>query len=236
MAASAALRAGSGLVSVVTRSANRAGFLARQPEVMLAGTEDPEEKLHVKGKTRIEGDLRVSGAITSDSSQQQDDRLVIGKPDGANLTLSPEGILAENNGHATLNLNPQGGDIKMGVNQVMPAVAYGRISGELRVLSRTPNLKVVRSEGEGEVVLEFDPPLRQGDIVIVSAAGVEAFDGNLRGSSVTGIVRDFRNERPTEIVVYSTTEDHLGTGWSNANIPFNFVVYRPPLINSEIFD
>ena len=43
MAASAALRAGSGLVSVVTRSVNRAGFLAGQPEIMLAGTEDPEE-------------------------------------------------------------------------------------------------------------------------------------------------------------------------------------------------
>jgi len=43
MAASAALRAGSGLVSVVTRSANRAGFLARQPEIMLVGTEDPEQ-------------------------------------------------------------------------------------------------------------------------------------------------------------------------------------------------
>ena len=43
MAASAAMRAGSGLVSVITRSANRAGFLARQPEIMLVGTEDPED-------------------------------------------------------------------------------------------------------------------------------------------------------------------------------------------------
>jgi len=43
MAAAAALRVGSGLVSVITRSANRSGFLARQPEIMLLGTEDLEE-------------------------------------------------------------------------------------------------------------------------------------------------------------------------------------------------
>lgn len=43
MAASAALRCGSGLVSVITRSANRSGFLARQPELMVVGSEDPDE-------------------------------------------------------------------------------------------------------------------------------------------------------------------------------------------------
>lgn len=44
MAATAALRAGSGLVSAITRSSNRSGFLARQPEIMLLGTEDPGEQ------------------------------------------------------------------------------------------------------------------------------------------------------------------------------------------------
>ncbi|MEZ5489338.1 MAG: NAD(P)H-hydrate dehydratase [Gammaproteobacteria bacterium] len=43
MASAAALRAGSGLVSVITRSVNRCGFLARQPEVMMVGSEDPDE-------------------------------------------------------------------------------------------------------------------------------------------------------------------------------------------------
>ena len=44
MAAAAALRAGSGLVSVITRSVNRSGFLARQPEVMVVGSEDPGQE------------------------------------------------------------------------------------------------------------------------------------------------------------------------------------------------
>jgi len=43
MAARAALRVGSGLVSVVTRSVNRSGLLASQPEIMMLGTEDPEQ-------------------------------------------------------------------------------------------------------------------------------------------------------------------------------------------------
>ena len=46
LAATGALRAGSGLVSIVTRSANRSGILSRQPEIMLAGTEDPENYGH----------------------------------------------------------------------------------------------------------------------------------------------------------------------------------------------
>lgn len=40
MAAEAALRCGAGLVSVVTRSAHRPAYLARCPEIMVAGTED----------------------------------------------------------------------------------------------------------------------------------------------------------------------------------------------------
>lgn len=40
LAAEAALRSGSGLVTVVTRSANRTAFLARRPELMVIGTED----------------------------------------------------------------------------------------------------------------------------------------------------------------------------------------------------
>jgi len=40
MAAEAAQRTGAGLVSVVTRSAHRPAFLARAPEIMVAGTED----------------------------------------------------------------------------------------------------------------------------------------------------------------------------------------------------
>ena len=40
MAAEASLRSGAGLVSVVTRSEHRAGFLARRPELMVHGTED----------------------------------------------------------------------------------------------------------------------------------------------------------------------------------------------------
>ena len=40
MAAEAALRTGAGLVSVITRSAHKAGFLARRPEAMVVGTED----------------------------------------------------------------------------------------------------------------------------------------------------------------------------------------------------
>ncbi len=40
MAAEAALRAGAGLVSVVTRSSHRPALLARRPEVMMTGTED----------------------------------------------------------------------------------------------------------------------------------------------------------------------------------------------------
>jgi len=40
MAAEASLRSGAGLVSVVTRSEHRAGFLARRPELMMHGTED----------------------------------------------------------------------------------------------------------------------------------------------------------------------------------------------------
>lgn len=43
MATEAALRAGAGLVSVISRSVNRSGFLARRPEVMFLGTEDPDE-------------------------------------------------------------------------------------------------------------------------------------------------------------------------------------------------
>jgi NAD(P)H-hydrate epimerase len=41
MAAEAAQRSGAGLVSVITRSEHRAGMLARRPELMVAGTEDP---------------------------------------------------------------------------------------------------------------------------------------------------------------------------------------------------
>lgn len=41
MAAEAALRAGSGLVSVITRSLHRSALLARRPEIMVLGTEDP---------------------------------------------------------------------------------------------------------------------------------------------------------------------------------------------------
>ncbi|MEX0964578.1 MAG: NAD(P)H-hydrate dehydratase [Pseudohongiellaceae bacterium] len=40
MAAEAALRSGSGLVSVITRSCHRPAMLARRPEVMVLGTED----------------------------------------------------------------------------------------------------------------------------------------------------------------------------------------------------
>ncbi len=40
MAAESALRAGAGLVSVVTRSAHRAALLARRPEIMVTGTEE----------------------------------------------------------------------------------------------------------------------------------------------------------------------------------------------------
>ncbi len=40
LAAEAAQRAGAGLVSVITRSSHRPAFLARQPEVMVWGTED----------------------------------------------------------------------------------------------------------------------------------------------------------------------------------------------------
>ena len=40
MAAEASLRSGAGLVSVVSRSEHRAGFLARRPELMMHGTED----------------------------------------------------------------------------------------------------------------------------------------------------------------------------------------------------
>ena len=40
MAAEAAQRTGAGLVSVITRSQHRGGFLARRPEIMMAGTED----------------------------------------------------------------------------------------------------------------------------------------------------------------------------------------------------
>jgi hydroxyethylthiazole kinase-like uncharacterized protein yjeF len=40
LAAEASLRTGAGLVSVITRSAHRAGILARRPELMVLGTED----------------------------------------------------------------------------------------------------------------------------------------------------------------------------------------------------
>lgn len=40
MAAEAALRGGTGLVSVITRSSHRAAMLARRPELMVVGTED----------------------------------------------------------------------------------------------------------------------------------------------------------------------------------------------------
>ncbi len=42
LAAEAALHCGAGLVSVITRSANRSGMLARRPELMVLGTEDDE--------------------------------------------------------------------------------------------------------------------------------------------------------------------------------------------------
>jgi NAD(P)H-hydrate epimerase len=42
LAAEAALHAGAGLVSIVTRTAHRAGILARRPEIMCVGTEDDE--------------------------------------------------------------------------------------------------------------------------------------------------------------------------------------------------
>lgn len=42
LAAEAALHCGAGLVSVITRSANRGGMLARCPELMVLGTEDDE--------------------------------------------------------------------------------------------------------------------------------------------------------------------------------------------------
>ncbi len=42
LAAEAALHCGAGLVSVITRSANRSGMLARCPELMVLGTEDDE--------------------------------------------------------------------------------------------------------------------------------------------------------------------------------------------------
>ena len=41
LAAEAAVAAGSGLVSIVTRSCHRNAFLARSPELMVVGTEDP---------------------------------------------------------------------------------------------------------------------------------------------------------------------------------------------------
>ena len=42
LAAEAAIASGSGLVSVVTRSCHRNAFLARSPELMVVGTEDPK--------------------------------------------------------------------------------------------------------------------------------------------------------------------------------------------------
>ncbi|MDD9957690.1 MAG: NAD(P)H-hydrate dehydratase [Gammaproteobacteria bacterium] len=45
MAAEAAQRAGSGLVSVITRSQHRSALLSRRPEIMVLGTEDDEPNL-----------------------------------------------------------------------------------------------------------------------------------------------------------------------------------------------
>jgi len=45
LAAEAALRAGAGLVSIITRSAHRLAILARRPELMVLGTEDEDPQL-----------------------------------------------------------------------------------------------------------------------------------------------------------------------------------------------
>ncbi|MCP5348303.1 MAG: NAD(P)H-hydrate dehydratase [Gammaproteobacteria bacterium] len=61
MAAAAALRAGSGLVSVITRSVNRSGFLASQPELMVVGTEDPEDSQGLAGALLEKASVIVVG-------------------------------------------------------------------------------------------------------------------------------------------------------------------------------
>ena len=52
MAAEAALRAGAGMVSVVTRAEHRPAILARRPEVMVVDADDAEARRGVLGKAR----------------------------------------------------------------------------------------------------------------------------------------------------------------------------------------
>jgi|GEM_PF-3536436 len=141
--------------------------------------------------------------------------IVVGHLNGTNLAIDKNSIMARNDqAPATLHLNEGGGAVRMGQHGIQPALAYGKLDGDVVVyISQSPNLLgVTRTDYEIFTLYEItvEGGFHATDIPLVTLASYQ-IGGVSYGAVVKGSVLE---------VYFSEDREPF-------HPDFSFVVYRP---------
>lgn len=98
--------------------------------------------------------------------------IVAGAESGPNIAIDSNEIMARNNGSpATLALNAEGGQVRMGLYDIHPALAYGKILSNGTVVSSSSNVVSVELSGTAYLI-QIAGGITNSDIIVCTDAGV----------------------------------------------------------------
>jgi hypothetical protein len=96
--------------------------------------------------------------------------IVAGDQGGENIAIDANEIMARDAGQpSTLHLNAEGGQIRMGLYNIHPAFAYGKIDRDGTIISASSNITGVTHMGEGIYQIFVEGGFVISDIVILSS-------------------------------------------------------------------
>ncbi len=154
----------------------------------------------------------ISAIGGSDAEPESGGIVVVGPDTGTNIVIDNNEIMARNNGStSTLFLNADGGEIKMGPQQIQPAHAYAVINADGVILSASPNVLSVNNVFTGTFEITLDGGVLGTDIVLAT--------GNSRDYQITTTAA-YKQAGKIRVSNYS-----IDAGVAR-NIAFSFVVYR----------
>ena len=136
------------------------------------------------------------------------------RPSGNNLAIDTNEIMARSGGQpATLQLNPEGGQISMGMHGVHPTYAYGKILENGTIVSASSNVTAVTTTSTGFIV-QISGGITDTDIAVAS-------DAEPTSTGAPVIARCQRSGSDLHILTWNPLDSWDGRA------PISFVIYRP---------
>jgi hypothetical protein len=150
-------------------------------------------------------------AGTDDVSQSGGGVIVVGDQAGANVAIDGNEIMARDGGAtSTLHLNAEGGQINMGLHDIHPAFAYGKIRSDGVIISASSNVTGV-AVSTGKFTISIAGGVASTDVVVATDA---------RFNRPT-VMNAWVNNGKIEISCWNPVDN-----WENRD-DVSFVVYRP---------